>query len=97
MATSKNKKQGNGRILVGGGNSSNRVLSRRNVVDDSEGSDGSLGILIAMLSMAIVLFLLVLTALMYIDVLGAKAEVKEQLIKLEKLRVEVQKLTEKGK
>ncbi len=66
-------------------------------MDDSEGSDGSLGILIAMLSMAIVLFLLVLTALMYIDVLGAKAEVREQLIKLEKLRVEVQKLTEKGK
>lgn len=66
-------------------------------MDDSEGSDGSLGILIAMLSMAIVLFLMVLTAFMYIDVLGAKAEVKEQLIKLEKLRVEVQKLTEKEK
>lgn len=66
-------------------------------MDDREGSDGSLGILIAMLSMAIVLFLMVLTAFMYIDVLGAKAEVKEQLIKLEKLRVEVQKLTEKGK
>ncbi len=66
-------------------------------MDDREGSDGSLGILIAMLSMAIVLFLMVLTAFMYIDVLGAKAEVKEQLIKLEKLRVEVQKLTEKEK
>ncbi len=66
-------------------------------MDDSEGSDGSLGILIAMLSMAIVLFLMVLTAFMYIDVLGAKAEVREQLIKLEKLRIEVQNLTEKGK
>jgi hypothetical protein len=50
-----------------------------------------------MLSMAIVLFLMVLTAFMYIDVLGAKAEVREQLIKLEKLRIEVQNLTEKGK
>ena len=66
-------------------------------MDSGEGSDGALGILIAMLSMAIVLFLLVLTAFMYIDVLGAKAEVKEQLVKLEKLRREVEKLTEKEK
>jgi len=66
-------------------------------VDAREGSDGALGVLIAMLSMAIVLFLLVLTAFMYIDVLGAKAEVKEQLVKLEKLRREVEKLTEKEK
>ena len=43
-------------------------------MDAREGSDGALGVLIAMLSMAIVLFLLVLTAFMYIDVLGAKAE-----------------------
>lgn len=66
-------------------------------MDDREGPDGSLGILIAMLSMAIVLFLMTLTAFMYIDILGAKAEMKEQLIKLEKLRREVEKLTEKGK
>ena len=66
-------------------------------MDAREGSDGALGVLIAMLSMAIVLFLLVLTAFMYIDVLGAKAEVKEQLVKLEKLRREVEKLTEKEK
>ena len=56
-----------------------------------------MGILIAMISMAIVLFLMVLTAFMYIDILGAKAEMKEQLIKLEKLRREVEKLTEKEK
>jgi hypothetical protein len=51
-----------------------------------------MGILIAMVSMAIVLFLMVLTAFMYIDILGAKAEVREQLVKLEKLRREVEKL-----
>ena len=62
------------------------------MVDSGEGSDGSLGILIAMLSMAVVMFLLVLTAFMYIDILGAKAEVREQLVKLEKLRREVEKL-----
>ena len=55
-------------------------------MDDREGSDGALGILIAMISMAVVLFLMALTAFMYIDILGAKMEVKEQLIKLEKLR-----------
>jgi hypothetical protein len=44
---------------------------------DVNGLDGSMGILIAMLSMAIVLFLMVLTAFMYIDILGAKAEVRE--------------------
>ncbi len=48
--------------------------------------------MIAMLSMAIVLFLMFLTAFIYIDILGAKAEVREQLVKLEKLRREVEKL-----
>jgi hypothetical protein len=65
-------------------------------VDDRSGSDGALGILIAMVSLALVLFLMALTAFIYIDILGAKAEVKEQLIKLERLRTEVQsKLEEK--
>lgn len=55
-----------------------------------------MGILIAMVSLALVLFLMALTAFIYIDILGAKAEVKEQLIKLERLRTEVQsKLEEK--
>ena len=67
------------------------------MVDDREGSDGAVGILIAMVSMAIVLFLMVMTAFIYIDILGAKMEVKEQLIKLEKLRREVEKLAEKEK
>ena len=67
------------------------------VVDDREGSDSAVGILIAMVSMAIVLLLMVLTAFIYIDILGAKMEVKEQLIKLEKLRREVEKLAEKEK
>ena len=53
--------------------------------------------MIAMISMAVVLFLMALTAFMYIDILGAKMEVKEQLIKLEKLRREVEKLAEKEK
>lgn len=53
--------------------------------------------MIAMVSMAIVLLLMVLTAFIYIDILGAKMEVKEQLIKLEKLRREVEKLAEKEK
>jgi len=49
-----------------------------------------------MVSLALVLFLMALTAFIYIDILGAKAEVKEQLIKLERLRTEVQsKLEEK--
>ena len=47
-----------------------------------------------MISLALVLFLMALTAFMYVDILGAKAEVKEQLIKLERLRTEVKKLTE---
>lgn len=65
-------------------------------MDDRSGSDGALGILIAMVSLALVLFLMALTAFIYIDILGAKAEVKEQLIKLERLRTEVQsKLEEK--
>ena len=67
------------------------------MVDDREGSDSAVGILIAMVSMAIVLFLMVMTAFIYIDILGAKMEVKEQLIKLEKLRREVEKLAEKEK
>ena len=66
-------------------------------MDDREGSDGALGILIAMISMAVVLFLMALTAFMYIDILGAKMEVKEQLIKLERLRKDVEKLAEKEK
>lgn len=66
-------------------------------MDDREGSDSAVGILIAMVSMAIVLLLMVLTAFIYIDILGAKMEVKEQLIKLEKLRREVEKLAEKEK
>ena len=67
------------------------------MVDDREGPDSAVGILIAMVSMAIVLLLMVLTAFIYIDILGAKMEVKEQLIKLEKLRREVEKLAEKEK
>ena len=67
------------------------------MVDDREGSDSAVGILIAMVSMAIVLLLMVLTAFIYIDILGAKIEVREQLIKLEKLRREVEKLAEKEK
>lgn len=47
-----------------------------------------------MISLALVLFLMALTAFMYVDILGAKAEVKEQLVKLERLRSEVKKLTE---
>jgi HAMP domain-containing protein len=43
-----------------------------------------------MISLALVLFLMTLTAFMYIDILGAKAEVKEQLIKLERLRKEIE-------
>ena len=66
-------------------------------MDDREGPDSAVGILIAMVSMAIVLLLMVLTAFIYIDILGAKMEVKEQLIKLEKLRREVEKLAEKEK
>ena len=66
-------------------------------MDDREGSDSAVGVLIAMVSMAIVLLLMVLTAFIYIDILGAKMEVKEQLIKLEKLRREVEKLAEKEK
>lgn len=66
-------------------------------MDDREGSDSAVGILIAMVSMAIVLLLMVLTAFIYIDILGAKMEVKEQLIKLEKLRREVEKLAEREK
>jgi hypothetical protein len=60
-------------------------------VGDSAGSDGALGILIAMVALALVIFLMVLTAFMYIDILGAKMEVKQQLIKLEELRKEVSK------
>ena len=73
------------------------TVSRGNVVDDREGSDSAVGILIAMVSMAIVLLLMVLTAFIYIDILGAKMEVREQLIKLEKLRREVEKLAEREK
>ena len=58
---------------------------------DSTGSDGALGILIAMVALALVIFLMVLTAFMYIDILGAKMEVKQQLIKLEELRKEISK------
>jgi hypothetical protein len=65
------------------------------MVDSDSGSSGSLGILITMVSLALVLFLMALTAFIYIDILAAKAEVKEQLIKLDRLRTEVQRLTEK--
>lgn len=58
---------------------------------DSAGSDDALGILIAMVALALVIFLMVLTAFIYIDILGAKMEVRQQLIKLEELRKEVSK------
>ena len=64
------------------------------MVGADSGSNDALGILIAMISLALVLFLMALTAFMYVDILGAKAEVKEQLVKLERLRSEVKKLTE---
>jgi hypothetical protein len=60
------------------------------VVGADSGSDGALGILIAMISLALVLFLMALTAFMYVDILGAKAEVKQQIIRLEELRKQVQ-------
>ena len=47
--------------------------------------------MIAMIALALVIFLMALTAFMYIDILGAKMEVKQQLIKLEELRREVSK------
>lgn len=61
---------------------------------DSAGSDDALGILIAMVALALVIFLMVLTAFMYIDILGAKMEVKQQLIKLDELRRELKHQTE---
>lgn len=55
-----------------------------------------MGVLIGMISLALVLFLLALTAFIYIDILAAKAEVKQQIIRLEELRKQVQnKLEEK--
>ena len=60
-------------------------------MDDRSGSDGALGVLIAMVALALVIFLMALTAFMYIDILGAKMEVKQQLIKLDELRKEVSK------
>lgn len=49
-----------------------------------------MGILIGMISLALVLFLMALTAFIYIDILAAKAEVKQQIIKLDELRKQVQ-------
>ena len=46
--------------------------------------------MIAMIALALVIFLMALTAFIYIDILGAKAEVKQQLIKLDELRREIQ-------
>ena len=96
MATKASQRQGNGLTGRVGGNPTGRGSYSGVNVDDRSGSDGALGILIAMVSLALVLFLMALTAFIYIDILGAKAEVKEQLIKLERLRTEVQsKLEEK--
>lgn len=67
------------------------------MVDSGEGSSGSLGILIGMVSLALVLFLMALTAFIYIDILAAKHEVKEQLIKLRDLQSEVKKALEESK
>ena len=44
-----------------------------------------------MVALALVIFLMVLTAFMYVDILGAKMEVKQQLIKLDELRKEISK------
>jgi hypothetical protein len=60
-------------------------------VGADSGSDSALGVLIAMIALALVLFLMALTAFIYIDILGAKMEVRQQLIKLEELRKEVSK------
>ena len=90
MATKASKGQSNRYSSGVGGNPTGR-RSRSGVdVDDSSGSSGALGILIGMISLALVLFLMALTAFIYIDILAAKAEVKQQIIKLDDLRKQVQ-------
>ena len=90
MATKAGKGQSNRHRGGIGGNSAGGRSHSGVDVDDRSGSNGALGILIGMISLALVLFLMALTAFIYIDILAAKAEVKQQIIKLDELRKQVQ-------
>jgi uncharacterized membrane protein len=61
------------------------------VVSDSEGSGDALGFLINIISLMVILLLMALMSFLYLDILSAKHEVREQVQAIDRLRKEVEK------
>lgn len=60
-----------------------------------EGSGDALGFLINILAMAMVLIMMAVSAFIYIDILSVKAETKEQLLKIDRLRKQIEQQAKK--
>lgn len=58
---------------------------------DREGQGDSLGFLINIISLIVILLLVAIMSLIYIDILTAKHEVREQVQAMDRLRKEVEK------
>lgn len=96
MATKTGQGNAGGSSAYSGRGGSRNGLSGGNMVSNSERSGDSLGFLINIISLFVIILLIAITSLMYIDILTAKHEIREQVQAMDRIRKEVEKSKSEG-